>query len=322
LIQEKGLGIGENGIEVYHFYELCSQILGESVHYENEDSEYYDLVTQETLEKLKNGESYIGSFDAILIDEGQDFQADMLMVLLNLLKPEGNLVIGLDSYQDLYRRKFSWKSVGIRASGRTRHLKKVYRNTKEISDSTQRFIGETLGTGRQASTLPFDFAFHGELPEFHRFANLDEIQDFLIDDLKRCIASEDYKRSEIAIIYDDKIYGPSRFTYDNRALPMRILNKLDTSGVPAFWVSQDARSKEMYDITTDRVSLISIHSSKGLDFDLVYLIGIDHITSTEETKAALNALVYVAMTRAKYRLVIPYTEETELIRRAKDCTLN
>ena len=321
LIQEKGLGIGEKGIEVCHFYELCSRILGEPVHYENEDSEYYDLVTQEALEDLKNGKSGIDPFDAILIDEGQDFQEEMLMVLLELLKPEGDLVIGLDSYQDLYRRKFSWKSVGIRASGRTKHLKTVYRNTVEIFDSTQRFIGETPGMGGQASILPFDFAFHGELPEFHQFTDLEEIQDFLIDDLKRCIASEDYKRSEIAIIYDDKIYGPSKFTYDNRALPMRILTKLDTSGIPAFWVSQDARSKEMYDITTDRVSLISVHSSKGLDFDLVYLIGIDHISLTEGTKEALNSLVYVAMTRAKYRLVIPYTEETELIKRVKRCSL-
>ncbi|MBN1832226.1 MAG: NERD domain-containing protein [Deltaproteobacteria bacterium] len=322
LIQEKGLRIGEKGIAVYHFYELCSRILNEPVHYENEDSEYYDLVTQEALENLKNGKSRIAPFDAILIDEGQDFQEEMLMVLLELLKPEGDLVIGLDSYQDLYRRKFSWKSVGIRVSGRTRHLKTVYRNTLEIFDSTQRFIGEIPGMGRQPSTLPFDFAFHGDLPEFHQFANLEEVQDFLIDDLKRCVGSEDCKRSEIAIIYDDKIYGPSRFTYDNRALPMRILNKLETSGIPAFWVSQDARSKEMYDITTDRVSLISVHSSKGLDFDLVYLIGIDHIASTEETKEALNSLVYVAMTRAKYRLVIPYIEETELIKRMKDCILN
>ena len=100
---------------------------------------------------------------------------------------------------------------------------------------------------------------------------------------------------------------------------MRIVKKLETSGIPAFWVSQDVRSKEMYDITTDRVSLISIHSSKGLDFDLVYLVGIDHIRRTEDTKEALIAIIYVAMTRAKYRLVIPYVEETEIIKLIKKC---
>jgi ATP-dependent exoDNAse (exonuclease V) beta subunit len=67
------------------------------------------------------------------------------------------------------------------------------------------------------------------------------------------------------------------------------------------------------------VSLISIHSSKGLDFDLAYLVGLDHIQARDITRSNLVSLVYVAMTRAKYRLVIPYVEETELIRRIKEC---
>jgi superfamily I DNA/RNA helicase len=67
------------------------------------------------------------------------------------------------------------------------------------------------------------------------------------------------------------------------------------------------------------VSLISIHSSKGLDFDLVYMIGIDRIRPTDATRENLISLVYVAMTRAKYSLVIPYTVETELIGRMKEC---
>jgi ATP-dependent exoDNAse (exonuclease V) beta subunit len=189
----------------------------------------------------------------------------------------------------------------------------------EIFEFTQRFIGETPRIEKPLALLPYDFAFHGDLPELRQFRNLEEIEAFLTDDLKRCIEEEGYKRSEISVIYDDKVYGPGRFAYDNRALPMRILNKLETSGIPAAWVSQDVRSKEMYDITTDRVSLISIHSSKGLDFDLVYLAGIDHIRLTEAAKEALISLVYVAMTRAKYRLVIPYVEETELIKRMKEC---
>ena len=109
------------------------------------------------------------------------------------------------------------------------------------------------------------------------------------------------------------------FTQKTETPEYRILRKLDTSGIPSAWVSQDVRSKEMYDITTDRVSLISIHSSKGLDFELVYLLGIDRLRPAKATKKALISLVYVAMTRAKYRLVIPYLEETELIVRMKQC---
>jgi len=319
LIQEKGLGIGSSGIEPCHFFELCSRIIGEAVHYENEESEYYDLVTREALERVLNGKSRIGPFDAILIDEGQDFGEEMLKTLLGLLRPGGDLVISLDVYQDLYQRRTSWKSLGIKASGRTRYLKRVYRNTVEIFDFTQRFIGEAPRIEKQLALLPCDFVFHGDLPELRQFRNMEEIEAFLTDDLKRYIEAEGYKRSEIAVIYDDKVYGPSMFAYDNRALPMRILKELETSGIPSSWVSQDVRSKEMYDITTDRVSLISIHSAKGLDFDLVYLIGMDRIHTADKIRQNMTSLIYVAMTRAKYRLVIPYVEETGVITRMKAC---
>jgi superfamily I DNA/RNA helicase len=195
----------------------------------------------------------------------------------------------------------------------------VYRNTKPIFEFTQRFMGQTPIAGTQLALLPEGLPHHGTPPEIREFRDSAEIEHFLIDDLKRCVQGGEYKRSETAIIYDDKVYGPDRFSYDNRALPMRLLRNLEGAGIPSTWVSQDVRSKEMYDVTTDRVSLISIHSSKGLDFDLVYLVGLDHIRGTEETRQNLLSLVYVAMTRAKYRLVIPYVQETELISRMKEC---
>jgi hypothetical protein len=315
LIQEKGLGIGDGGICVYHFYELCSQILQEPIHFENEESDYYDVVMQEALVAATGGDPGIGSFDAVFIDEGQDFSDDMLRTVLGLLKPEGDLVIALDSYQDLYSRRISWKRLGVKAAGRTRHLKKVYRNTREIFDFTQRFIGEIEKLEKQPALLPDVSILHGGLPEVLLFPDQQAVEGFLVQDLGECLDSGDYRKSEIAIIYDDKVYGLGRFAYDNRALPMRVLMKLEGAGIPATWVSQDVRSKQMYDVTTERVSLISIHSSKGLDFGLVYLLGVDRFRPTDATRAKLTNLIYVAMTRAKYRLVIPYVEETEIMRK-------
>ena len=130
LIQEKAIGTGEGGVHVCHFFELCSKVLGEAVRFENESSEYYDLVAQETLDRIKAGKSRVEPFDAILVDEGQDFDETMLRVVLALLKPGGDFVLSLDSYQDLYMRRPSWKSVGIKAGGRTHYLKRVYRNTE------------------------------------------------------------------------------------------------------------------------------------------------------------------------------------------------
>jgi ATP-dependent exoDNAse (exonuclease V) beta subunit len=56
-----------------------------------------------------------------------------------------------------------------------------------------------------------------------------------------------------------------------------------------------------------------------LDFDLVYLVAAERIIPTDETRDRLIRLLYVAITRAKYRLVIPYVEETEFISQMKFC---
>jgi hypothetical protein len=316
LIHEKGLGIGEKGIHVHHFFELCSLILGEPLHYENEDADYYEFIVEETLSRLSGGKEALPPFDAIFIDEAQDFSNDMLKTLLMSLKEGGDLVIALDACQDVYRRRASWKALGIRAPGRIHHLGRVYRNTPEIFDFTQRFLGKEPERAKQ---IALDLAFHGETPVLKRFQNMEQVGDFLVSDLGEALAAGEYKRSEIALIYDDKVYGSERFAYDNRALPMRLLRRLNEGGIPVTWVSQDVRAKEMFDVTTDRVSLISIHSSKGLDFDLVYLVGMDRIRGAVISSANLVMLIYVAMTRAKYRLVIPYVDETEFIQRIKIC---
>jgi hypothetical protein len=319
LLGEKGIHAEGPDIQVLHFFELCSRILKEPVHFENEDFEYYNQVIEKTLNTVTEGRNAVEPFDAIFIDEAQDFNGEMLSIVMALHKSGGDLVIALDSFQDLYKRKRSWKSLGVRASGRTRTLKQVYRNTEEIKRFSQRFIGEKTDQDRQLTILPRTLVLHGDVPVLCRFPNHDAIETFLANDIKERVKKGDYKRSEIAIIYDDKVYGSKGFTYDNRALPMGMLKKLESAGIPTKWVSQDVRTKEMFDVTTDKVSLISIHSSKGLDFDLVYLTGVDHINLSESIRKDLITLVYVAMTRAKHRLVIPYVRESALIRRMKEC---
>jgi hypothetical protein len=322
LLFNKGVNIGEPDIQVCHFFEVCWKIIKERVKFENEDSEYYEGVTEKTLGRLSEAKNAGDPFDAIFIDEAQDFNEKMLKIIMALLKPEGDLVIALDSCQDLYKRRRSWKTLGIHAIGRTRNLKRVYRNTQEIFEFSQRFLGEKRDRNQQLALLPKGLSYHGDQPILRPFPNLEAIEAFLVNDLKVRIKRGDYKRSEIGIIYDDKIYGPEQFAYDNRALPMGIFKKLESARIPTQWVSQDVGTKESFDVTMDRVSLISIHSSKGLDFDLVYLMGVDHINLTRSLRRNLITLLYVAMTRAKHRLVIPYVRESELILRMKDSLAN
>jgi hypothetical protein len=318
LLQEKGVGVGERGIEVCHFYELCAAVLGERVEFNQTDSDYYQLVIQETLDALVGGKNQLGTFGAVLVDEGQDFSNEMLQVVLGLLAPGGDLILALDSYQDLYRREASWRSAGIAARGRTHYLGNVYRNTFEIFEFSQRLIGVPPEENNQAR-LQLDYFCHGDPPQLLQFNDLDEIEAFLESDIQQRISAGEYQRSEIAVIYDDKTYGSGSFVYDRRDFPRRLRRRLEEAGIPVKWVSEDIRAKEMFDITTDRVSLVSIHSAKGLDFDLVYLVGVDRIVPSPDTMDIGLRLLYVAITRAKDRLFIPYIRESGLINRMLGC---
>lgn len=73
-------------------------------------------------------------YDAILIDEGQDLEEEWLKFIVKNLRnsQESHLLLASDGAQNLYSRKYTLKSVGIKAVGRTVIMRENYRNTKEI----------------------------------------------------------------------------------------------------------------------------------------------------------------------------------------------
>lgn len=67
---------------------------------------------------------------------------------------------------------------------------------------------------------------------------------------------------------------------------------------------------EFYDQTADKVTLLSIHASKGLEFSDVFIVGFEEgniplVRKSEETnRDEEKRLLYVAMTRAKHELYL------------------
>ncbi|MCF8063041.1 MAG: AAA family ATPase [Deltaproteobacteria bacterium] len=317
LVRERGLAPSDDGVLVTHFYELCGRILGDTVPFENRDHAFYRDVTLRTLERVREETSPgVDRFDAVLVDEAQDFSDDMLRVVTEMLRPGGDLVVALDASQDLYGRRSAWESLGVRARGRTRRLEHVYRNTAEIFEFGRRFLGRQAVRRRQPAVLPEPWPFQGPLPQLRRFESMDAVLSFVAGEIRARVETEG-RSGETAVIYDDKIYGRDRFSYDNRAMPMRILGALEQAGVGARWVSRDARPKRAFEPGREPVVLISIHSAKGLDFDRVYLVGVDRIVPPEAATKKVQATLYVALTRARYALVVPYVEETPFIHRMR-----
>jgi len=84
--------------------------------------------------------------------------------------------------------------------------------------------------------------------------------------------------------------------------------------------SQDNNDEEDdHDVRKNEVTLMTLHSSKGLEFEKVYLVGVEEETLPHKKSIAEGAnlneelrLCYVGMTRAKEELIMTYCKERKL----------
>ena len=83
--------------------------------------------------------------------------------------------------------------------------------------------------------------------------------------------------------------------------------------------SQDKSEEEDHDVRKNEVTMMTLHSSKGLEFEKVYLVGVEEETLPHKKSIAEGAnlneelrLCYVGMTRAKEELIMTYCKERKL----------
>jgi len=147
-----------------------------------------------------------------------------------------------------------------------------------------------------------------------QFSDYESIAEYISNEIPKIIEKEGCPQSEIAILYTMKSLGNG--TEAN--IPQLIQKSLESKGILCNWASEDYRSKKNYDITTNSVTISTIHSVKGLDYSCVFLVGLDNLDSERWSKDQINNLTYVAMTRTRYQLIIPFTKETPLIKKLKE----
>ncbi len=318
LLANKHVPMGANGVTVKHIYELCADLIGETVAYENESRDYYDLIVEEALDKIKE---YQNKYDAILVDEGQDFNDPMYRVVTSLLNPQtNNLTIAQDDNQNIYERKSSWKAVGVQARGRTHKISYVYRNTRELTLFSAKFLGKGAVAGKdraqtQLELFPDYFDFSGPKPEIRQFQDMAAIVRYIPEKISAVVAQDGCPYSEIAVLYTTKHADQE----SDDPLPTMLLKSMEAQGIPCSWTAENAVAKKNYDITTNSVSISTIHSAKGFDYACVFLIGLDFLKpGASRSQDQIDKLVYVAITRARYQLIIPYVYETEIILKLKN----
>ena len=101
-----------------------------------------------------------------------------------------------------------------------------------------------------------------------------------------------------------------------------VAKKFEQRDIPIQLLHTSARRKR-YNPQGDEVVVLTRHSSKGLEFSRVILVGLGQLRAEPENVADETRLLYVAMTRARECLLITasetntYTQKIESVTAAK-----
>jgi hypothetical protein len=278
----------------------------------------------ETLCKhLESGGGDAGKFDAVLIDEGQDFLKSWFQAAkLALADPEnGDFLIAGDGAQQVRPRDLkTWREAGISARGRVIRKKldldRNYRNTREILALAAPFA-ERLS--RSSDDDPESAVFlsapvgsemairSGPPPEVVKLRNLDEECEYAATRIKCWLLggmANGGTRSKVAPADIGVI-----FPYSCGRLEDLLFKEL-TRVAPVVDLRESALSDDV--LSRDGIRLCRIGRVKGLQFKIVVFMAADMLPANFRDRAADEdrAQFYVALTRAEDLLVVTYSRDT------------
>ncbi len=304
---EKGLG---EKVSVQHFHGWCKEMLtaynvGLPAGNRNVNV-YLAALVEKTMEAVERGLIPRAQYAAVMIDEGHDFEPDWFRLVVQMVDPSSNsLLVLYDDAQSIYRSKkqgldFSFASVGVQAQGRTTVLKLNYRNTLEVLTVARAFADDLL-CGREAGDdgvpiiTPQSAGRRGAFPELIACAGDREEGELIVARLRDEQAAG-RSLSDMAILY--------RYTRQAAVLEQ----VLERANIPFASGADNGLARDELFGSQDSVKIVSMHSSKGLEFGLVVIPMLGQMPDSRKPEADEARLLYVAMTRAIDRLLMTYQQ--------------
>lgn len=282
-----------------------------------QDFKCYDVANIEaTINMILDGVIGPVKYDAILIDEGQDFKEEWYkLVVLCLNKETGALLIAEDRAQNIFRRKVSFlKQVGLDFRGRSTVLKMNYRNTKQVADFAWRFyedVSKMVDNDKDDSSdsdliiRPEVSIRTGPEPFVKRVTCYSDQVNWTASLVLKMIEKNEQK-SEICILYRAKKMGQNEYVKP-------LVDLLEKHKVPVSWDTMNNKSKKGFTKSEDTVKILSLDSSKGIDFKYVIIVNCENVPlyflKGDEILADISRM-YVGMTRATQGLFMLYSGQS------------
>lgn len=312
-------------IKVTNYHPFLARLAARAKIEQASGEEWAEILSQKLNKLIDEGKYKAPIFDAILIDEAHDFHPEWLKLIVRCLNPKTNsLFIVHDSAQNIYRKGFSFKSIGIQIKGRTKILKTNYRNTREIAHLASSFLncgvkftdellkddeGQLLEIIRPQATLR-----SGSPPQLIECQSFREECAEIAARIKLWLEKGKYPPQEILILYVKKGANPNDEKYIQA-----VLTSLEEAGIEYEWITRNQESKRNFQLSSAKVKVSTIHSAKGLDFAAVALVGLSLLPSSAEQAEVERKLVYVGLTRARNELLITHCKNSQFIVDLKQC---
>lgn len=254
------------------------------------------------LDHAKNNPSKI--YKHIIIDESQDLSKVQLEFLreVYLDSPDSCFAFVADTAQSIYSHAWlikgrSFSSIGFDMSGRSNSLNKNYRTSTQVAEAAYSMIEKDIEvTSCDNFVAPMLLDRQGFYPILSKHENEQKETSFICKEIERLIA-KGYSYKDIAI--SARTWGQLntiKKALEESKIPCRILKNVDAR----------------FDM--NKIQLISLHSIKGLEFNVIFIVGLNENSIPSPLKNSSidpaihksneRKLLYVGMTRAKELLYL------------------
>jgi hypothetical protein len=310
VMQAKGLG---GKVHVRHFHKWCrDQLVAYGQAIPAQSPRMFDEMVDNVIRGVDRQQIPSGQYQAVMIDEGHDFAPEWLKLVTQMVDPTTNsLLVLYDDAQSIYERgqsrdkskQFSFKSVGIQAQGRTTILKINYRNTRQILHTASLVAADLLTADDKDDDgipllKPVSCGREGQEPLIIKLPTLQAEAEAIADHLAQA-HTEGFAWGDMAVLCaDTKTRDLCARTLAQRKLPVE--NRLGSGD---------------FDPTSNKIKIMTMKVSKGLEFPVVALPGVGRMPAAGEDEKEAARVFYVAATRATQRLVMGVGGDAGLGRR-------
>ncbi|MBM7580975.1 3'-5' exonuclease [Jeotgalibacillus terrae] len=266
------------------------------------------------VEKLRKKEAILPKYDAILIDEGQDFEPEWFELVSELLNPDTkSLLLVEDRAQSIYKRKRSYvQDTGLDFRGRSKILSINYRNTAQIVKFAWDFYQAQSALKNKVVAKELDGEIiapqstkrKGFEPAILKTDSFQKEANIVARQMKKLHEQKKIPYSEMLVLYRVKK------TYDMNYIDV-LQREMKKAGISYYWLTENSESKRNFQKDDQMVKISTIESSKGLDFQAVFIVNIDNMPFVLQDDVEREAsLLYIGMTRAKEYLCLSYSGES------------